>query len=62
MPGLRAVRGDVIFVEGRHVRQPGRMGEILEVLGESGHEYYRVRWEHPETGTAGVHRRQRRAR
>jgi hypothetical protein len=25
-----------------------RIGEILELLGEAGHEHYRVRWDDPE--------------
>ena len=25
--------------------KPAREGEILDVLGEPGHEYYRVRWD-----------------
>jgi hypothetical protein len=37
--------GDVIAVSGHRVGEAGRMGEILEVLGEHGHEHYRVRWE-----------------
>lgn len=37
--------GDVIEVEGRQVGTPGRSGEILEVLGDSTHPHFRVRWE-----------------
>ena len=37
--------GDLVVVEGRRVGQGRRIGEILEVLGESGHEHYRVRWD-----------------
>ncbi len=43
--GLRARVGDLVVVEGRRVGQGRRIGEILEVLGESGREHYRVRWE-----------------
>jgi hypothetical protein len=43
--GLRGRVGDLVVVEGRRVGQGRRIGEILEVLGESGHEHYRVRWE-----------------
>jgi hypothetical protein len=25
--------------------KPSRRGEIMEILGESGHEHYRVRWD-----------------
>jgi hypothetical protein len=41
----RAHRGDVVVIEGHHVGESRRTGEILEVLGELGHEHYRVRWE-----------------
>lgn len=37
--------GDLVVVEGRRVGQGRRIGEILEVLGEPGHEHYRVRWD-----------------
>ena len=37
--------GDVIVVEGHHVGEGRRTGEILDVLGEPGHGHYRVRWE-----------------
>lgn len=40
-----AQAGDVIVIEGHQVGEGRRMGEILEVLGEPGHEHYRVRWE-----------------
>lgn len=42
---FQARRGDVLVVHGHAVGQPERTGEILEVLGEPGHEHYRVRWE-----------------
>lgn len=41
----RAKRGDVVVIHGHAVGKPERTGEILEVLGEPGHEHYRVRWE-----------------
>lgn len=41
--GSRA--GDEIVVEGHRVGEPRRTGTITEVLGEPGHEHYRVRWE-----------------
>jgi hypothetical protein len=41
----RARRGDVVVIHGHTVGKPERTGEILEVLGEPGHEHYRVRWE-----------------
>lgn len=37
--------GDVIAIHGHHVGEAERTGEVLEVLGESGHEHFRVRWE-----------------
>lgn len=38
-------RGDVVEVSARRLGEPGRLGEILEVLGGEGHCHYRVRWE-----------------
>jgi len=43
--GQIARAGDVIVVNPHHLGEPERTGEILEVLGESGHEHFRVRWE-----------------
>lgn len=40
-----AHRGDVVEVSGRRVGDPGRMGELLEVLGAPEHPHYLVRWE-----------------
>jgi hypothetical protein len=37
--------GDLVVIEGHRVGQGRRIGEILEVLGEPGHEHYRVRWD-----------------
>lgn len=37
--------GDVLVIAGHRVGERERTGEILEVLGEEGHEHYRVRWE-----------------
>lgn len=37
--------GDVIEIHGHWVGDRPRLGEILEVLGESDHPHYRVRWE-----------------
>ena len=34
-----------ITVSAHRVGEHGRTGEILEILGEPGHEHYRVRWE-----------------
>ena len=37
--------GDVVSIHGHHVGEAERTGEVLEVLGEPGHEHFRVRWE-----------------
>lgn len=42
---VEATAGDAVEVSGRRVGDPGRTGEILEVLGEDDHRHYRVRWE-----------------
>lgn len=42
--GAQARVGDSLEARGIH-GEPARHGEIVEVLGESGHERYRVRWE-----------------
>lgn len=43
--GLPAEVGDLIEITGHVVGDAPRAAEILEVLGESGHEHFRVRWE-----------------
>ncbi len=43
--GSRGRVGDLVVVEGHRVGQGRRIGEILEVLGQPGHEHYRVRWD-----------------
>jgi hypothetical protein len=43
-PG-RAVVGDVLVITGHRVGEPQQLAEILEVLGEPGHQRFRVRWE-----------------
>ncbi|MCY7304305.1 MAG: DUF1918 domain-containing protein [Thermoleophilia bacterium] len=43
--GLLAEVGDRIEIIGHAVGDAPRTGEIIEVLGEPGHEHYRVRWE-----------------
>jgi len=40
----RVTAGDVIEVSGRRVGDPGRQGEIVEVLGSADHPHYAVRW------------------
>jgi Domain of unknown function (DUF1918) len=37
--------GDLVVIEAHHAGESRRTGEILEVLGEPGHEHYRVRWD-----------------
>ena len=37
--------GDTIEVTEHRVGESARRGEILEVLGEAGHEHFRVRWD-----------------
>jgi hypothetical protein len=37
--------GDVLIVDGRSVNDIPREGEILEVLGESAHPHFSVRWD-----------------
>ena len=53
--------GDWIEVHQVAVGQPGRRGQILEILGEPGHEHYRVRWDeehesifYPSSGSARI--------
>ena len=45
--GEPARAGDQIVVEGRAVGVAAKTGEILEVLGDPGHERFRVRWATP---------------
>jgi Ala-tRNA(Pro) deacylase len=42
---VHPARGDLVAVSGRRVGDPGRNGEILEVLGSEEHPHYVVRWE-----------------
>jgi Ala-tRNA(Pro) deacylase len=67
---VHPARGDVVEVSGRRVGDPGRKGEILDVLGSEEHPHYLVRWEdehesvlYPGEGTtvrAKVQRKRRR--
>lgn len=41
----RAVAGDVLVIAGHRVGDAQQLAEILQVLGEPGHEHFRVRWE-----------------
>ena len=46
---MKAQIGDHLVVHGRHVNDPGRRGEIVEVHGPHGEPPYLVRWAgHPE--------------
>src|SRR5579862_9913657 len=42
---VEVLAGDVVEVSGRRVGDPGRLGEIVEVLGTPKHRHYLVRWE-----------------
>lgn len=37
-------RGDTVLVSGRHVGEPARTGEIVDVIGDPGHPHFTVRW------------------
>lgn len=41
----RPQSGDIVTIAGRRVGEVGRTGEILDVLGDPGHQHFRVRWE-----------------
>jgi Domain of unknown function (DUF1918) len=40
-----AEAGDIVVITGHRVGEHEQTGEILEVLGESPREHFRVRWE-----------------
>jgi hypothetical protein len=42
---VTAEPGDVVVIHGHSTGEAERTGVILEVLGSSGHEHYRVRWD-----------------
>jgi hypothetical protein len=42
---FRARKGDEVVVGGHRIGEARRVGAILEVLGEPGHERWRVRWQ-----------------
>ena len=43
---MHAIAGDWIVIESKHVGQPRRQGEVIEVVpGDGGREHYRVRWD-----------------
>lgn len=45
MTQYRPKPGAVVEIHGHHLGEPARTGQVLEVLGEAGHEHFRVRWE-----------------
>jgi len=47
---LRASPGDRLIIQGHHVGEPDRDGEILEVLGKDGAPPFVVRWEDGHVG------------
>jgi hypothetical protein len=47
---LRANPGDRLIIQGHHLGEPDRDGEILEVLGKDGEPPFLVRWEDGHVG------------
>jgi hypothetical protein len=43
--GYQPQAGDTVEITGQRLGEDGRTGEILEVIGDPGHEHFRVRWE-----------------
>jgi hypothetical protein len=41
----RPQAGDIVEIHGHRVGEATRRAEILEVIGEPGHEHFRVRWD-----------------
>ena len=57
--------GDWLEARGIH-GEPARRGQIVELLGEPGHEHYKVRWDEahesivfPADGVTIIHKRRR---
>ncbi len=57
--------GDRLEARGIH-GEPARRGEIIEILGEPGHEHYKVRWDErhesivfPADGVTIIHKAHR---
>jgi Domain of unknown function (DUF1918) len=48
--------GDVVVIVGHRVGEAERRGEIFQVLGDPGHERYRVQWDdgHQSVFTPGA--------
>ena len=66
---MKAATGDEIVVDGPHLGNLPRKGEVLEVLETGGVVHYRVRWDdgheglfYPGTDAHVVHPAKRRAR
>ncbi len=47
---MKATVGDRLHVPGRHVGEPGRDGEVLEVRGAQGDPPYLVKWDDGHSG------------
>ena len=47
---MHATRGDRLVIQGNHVGEPLRDGEIIEVRGKDGAPPYLVRWEDGHEG------------
>jgi len=57
--------GDWLEARGTH-GEPARRGRIIEILGDPGHEHYRVRWDeqhesivYPADGVLIIHKKSR---
>jgi uncharacterized protein DUF1918 len=57
--------GDLLEARGIH-GEPPRRGQIVEILGEPGHEHYKVHWDeqhesivYPADGVAVIHKKRR---
>jgi hypothetical protein len=37
--------GWILEVDGHHAGAPKQLAEVLEIVGEPGHQHFRVRWE-----------------
>ncbi len=57
--------GDLLEARGIH-GEPARRGQIVEILGEPGHEHYKVHWDeqhesivYPADGVEVIHKKSR---
>ena len=46
---MKAAVGDRLIVRSRHLAEPDRLGEIVEVRGADGQPPYLVRWSNQES-------------